>query len=99
MIILLESPLYVVDSHIQPIFTDLCNALFSSTNPAETHRQIHQMCSRSEHCNPNNYFKWGFDGPYFWLKQRLEYKSGECFEGRLLTILHYTPPTRLPVKS
>ena len=99
MIILLENPLYVVDSQIQPVFADLCNALYSSTTPAETHRQIHRMCSQSGHHNPDNYFKWGFDGPHFWLKQRLEYQSEACFEGRLLTVLHYTPPTRLPIKN
>lgn len=99
MIILLENPLYVVDSQIQPVFTDLCNALYSSTTPTETHRQIRRISSRPGHRSPGDYFKWGFDGPHFWLKQRLEYKSEACFEGRLLTILHYTPPTRLPIEN
>lgn len=99
MIISLEHPLYIVNSHVQLIFAELCNALYSSTTPAETHRQIHRMCSLTGHHSPDNYFKWGFDGPHFWLKQRLGYKSGECFEGRLLTVLHYTPPAKLPIES
>lgn len=99
MIISLENPLYAVDSYVQPVFADLCNALYSSTTPAETQWQIYRICSRPGHRNPDDYFKWGFDGPHFWLKQRLEYKSGECFDGRLLTVLHYTPPTRLPIES
>lgn len=99
MIISLENPLYAVDSYVQPVFADLCNALYSSTTPAEAQRQIYRICSRPGHRNPDDYFKWGFDGPHFWLKQRLEYKSGECFDGRLLTVLHYTPPTRLPIES
>lgn len=94
MLALFEGPLYVTDDYIQAIYTEIYNILILAHSPSDVNRLLLRLCTRKGHQSPHNYFKWGFDGKRFWLKQRLAYRSEECFAFRLLTILRYTSPDR-----
>lgn len=92
MTVRFDSPLYATDVFVPATFVEVLNALVGATDPAQMHRLLLRLCARQGFRNPDNYFVWGFDGPRFWMQQRLEYRSEACFDGRLLTVVFYTSP-------
>lgn len=95
----LHGPLYLTDLYVATTFAEVFNAMSCATTPAQMHRLLLGLCARPLYRDPGSYFRRGFDGPRFCLRQRLGYRSQACFEGRLLTLTHYTSPLNMPAEN
>lgn len=91
MTVRFHSPFYITDLFVTTTFVDVLNAMVCADDPAHMHRLLLGLCARQGYRNPDNYFRWGFEGYRFWMQQRMAYRSKVFFPERLLTLERYTP--------
>jgi len=74
---------------VAELFTDIFNAIGGAATPAELHHALLRLCMQGHRPDLRRYFSWGFDRDRFWLRQRLDPKTGGTASHKLLTVTAY----------